>query len=240
MAEYEDLRNPYEIIAADMRANIMSGEWAPGAKLPTTEKLCADFKAGSPTIQKALGVLKAEGWIVGQRGVERRVRPSQMSVVVAGTYFDPATTGYKYDLLKVERVTPVGDVGARLTAGEGSGEAVLRHRIMRREETGPLEVEWSHYPAEIADGTAIAENRKIKGGVQRILAELGLPERRSSDEVTARDATGEEARLLLLPPGVPVLRILRTTYSDEDRLIEVSVLVKAGHLLAQRYPVPRP
>jgi GntR family transcriptional regulator len=231
--EYEDLRNPYEVVAADMRAKIMSREWQPGGDLPSTERLCEIFEVGSPTIQRALAELKREGWIIGYRGKGRQVRPNQIQVITAGTYFDPAETGFSYDLLEVKRTVPVGDVG-EIFATSGD-EAVLRHRVMR-DQTGPVEVEWSYYPAQIAEGTRIAEDRKTpRGGVPRILAELGYLERRSSDEVTTRDATGYEARLLLLPPGVPVLRILRTTFSDDDRLIEVSVLVKAGHLLAQRY-----
>lgn len=232
--EYEELRNPYEVVAADMRAKIMSREWAPGFALPSTEGLCGLYKVGSPTIQRALAELKREGWIVGHRGKGRQVRPDQIKVITAGTYFDPAETGFSYDLLEVEKVTPVGDVG-EILARHGSGEAVLRHRVMR-DASGPLEVEWSYYPAEIAEGTRIAEFRKIpRGGAPRVLAELGFPERGGADEATTRDATGYEARLLLLPPGVPVLRILRTTFSDDDRLVEVTVLVKAGHLLAQRY-----
>ncbi len=237
--EYEEPRNPYEVAAADMREKIMSREWAPGYDLPSTEKLCELFGVTSPTMQRALAELKAEGWIVGHPGKGRQVRPNQIQVVTAGTYFDPATTDFKYDLIEVKRTTPVGDVGEILT-GHGDGEAILRHRVMR-DPLGPLEVEWSYYPAEIADGTRIAEDRKIKGGAQRILNELGFPEGSSADEVTARDATGYESQLLLLPPGVPVLRVLRTTFAKDDRLIEVTVMVKAGHLLAQRYErVPKP
>lgn len=230
MPNYEDTRDPYERIAADLRSKIMSGVYPPDADLPSTAEFRTDYKAAPATVQKALDMLKAEGWIVGGRGARRKVRPTQVRVITAGSYFDPKDTGYSYDILEVAERTPDGDVGEAL----GGNAAVLRHRIMR-DGTGPLEVDWSYYPAEFASGTRLAQLGKIKGGAGSVLAELGLPERRFEDIVTARGATDYEARHLLMPPGVPVLRILRKTCSDNGRLVAVTVLVKAAHLIAQRY-----
>lgn len=231
MPEYEDTRDPYERIAASIRAKVMSGEYGPGDALPSTRLLSKEYGAGGPTVQKALAMLKGEGWIIGQRGVGREVRPAQIREITAGSYFDPQVTGVSYDILSVDERDPSGDVATALN-GE---RAVLRHRLMR-DVTGPLEVDWSYYPASIAAGTRLTEARKIpRGGAPRILAELGHPERWFADVVSARAATEYEANHLRLPAGIPVLRILRTTYSDADRVVGVTVLVKAAHLLAQRY-----
>jgi GntR family transcriptional regulator len=230
MTGYEDTRDPYERIAADLRSKIMSGVYLPDADLPSTAEFREAYKAAPATVQKALDVLKAEGWIIGGRGARRKVRPTQIRVITAGSYFDPKVTGYSYDILEVGGRTPDGDVGEAL----GGEAAVLRHRIMK-DATGPLEVDWSYYPANFASGTQLAQPGRIKGGAGRVLQELGLPERRFEDIVTARGATDYEAAHLLMPPGVPVLRILRKTHSDNGRLVAVTVLVKAAHLLAQRY-----
>jgi GntR family transcriptional regulator len=230
MAGYEDTRDPYERIAADLRSKIMSGVYLPDADLPTTAEFREEYKAAPATVQKALDMLKTEGWIVGGRGARRKVRPTQIRIITAGAYFDPKVTGYSYDILEVGERTPGGDVGEAL----GGTAAVLRHRIMR-DSTGPLEVDWSYYPSEFASNTRLAQPGRINGGAGSVLQELGLPERRFEDVVTARGATDYEARHLLMPPGVPVLRILRKAYSENDRLVGVTVLVKAAHLLAQRY-----
>ncbi len=46
--------------------------------------------------------------------------------------------------------------------------------------------------------------------------------------------TDEEADLLSLP-NVPVIRQFRVVYSDEDRPVEVSILIKGSHLYELLY-----
>ncbi len=93
----------------------------------------------------------------------------------------------------------------------------------------------SYYPLGIARGTAMTERRKIKGGTPALLAEAGFPPRLSVDSVSARVPTQEQYTLLRLPGDLPVLRTLRTVYSDGDLPIEVTVMVKASHLYELRY-----
>ncbi len=57
----------------------------------------------------------------------------------------------------------------------------------------------------------------------------------SVDRVSARVATQEQYRLLRLPGDLPVLRTLRVVFSDDERPIEATVMVKAGHLYEVQY-----
>lgn len=98
-----------------------------------------------------------------------------------------------------------------------------------------MELVTSYYPLEIARGTAMMERRKIKGGTPTLLAELGHPPRLSVDRISARVPTQEQYTALQLPSDLPVLRTLRVVYSDHDRPIEATVMVKAGHLYELQY-----
>ena len=110
----------------------------------------------------------------------------------------------------------------------GEGPAVLRFRMMRF-DGDPVELAWSYYPAGLARGTALARNRNIKGGAPRVLAELGEAQERVKDHLSARQPDTEETELLEIPKGVPVLEQFRVIYSVNNRPVEVSMLVKAGH-----------
>ncbi len=56
------------------------------------------------------------------------------------------------------------------------------------------------------------------------------------DRVSARVATQEQYSTLRLPGDLPVLlRTLRTVYGDDERPVEVTVMVKAGHLYELQY-----
>ncbi|MFI0453406.1 GntR family transcriptional regulator [Actinomadura sp. 6N118] len=219
-------------MAADMRARIMAGDLEPGTKLPSTARLVEEFGVANTTVQKALAVLKAEGYLTSRQGKGVFVRDRQPFRVEVGTYFAPEPGGYSYELLEVAEVVPPAEV-AKAFGLESSDRVQMRKRLLRHGGRA-VEVDWSYYPLELARGTALADPRRIRGGAPRVLAEAGYPQRYHIDAVSARMPTTEEADLLSLP-NVPVLRQFRVIYSDDDRLVEVSVLVKGSHLYELHY-----
>ncbi|WP_338146220.1 winged helix-turn-helix domain-containing protein [Streptomyces boncukensis] len=58
-----DPRAPFEQLADDLREQIRSGDIAPGQKLPSVRELTERLGFASATVQKALRVLRGEGWI---------------------------------------------------------------------------------------------------------------------------------------------------------------------------------
>ncbi|MCX4676651.1 GntR family transcriptional regulator [Streptomyces sp. NBC_01433] len=246
--EAEDRRSLHERIAADLRDEIMSGDLAPGASLPSTVQLKARFSASNATVQKALQLLKGEGLVVGRAGAAVTVREHRQQTIRPASYMAPAGPGEPYRrlaeaaktgvrahsaLLDVAEVEPPADVTAALRL-EPRGTAVLRRQLLSIDGE-PAELVSSYYPLGIARGTAITERRKIPGGTPTLLAELGHPPRLSVDRVSARIPTQEQYRALRLPGGLPVLRTLRVVYSDDERPIEATVMVKAGHLYEVQY-----
>lgn len=210
----------------------MAGELTPGTQLPSTAHLVDEFGVSNTTVQKALAVLKGEGYLTSRQGKGVFVRDRQPFRIEAGAYFEPAPGGYSYELLDVgEVVAPLEVAGAfGLTAGE---RVQMRHRLLRHEGR-PVEVDWSYYPLELARGTELAERRRIRGGAPRVLADAGLPQRHYLDAISARMPTDEEADLLSLP-NVPVIRQFRVVYSDEDRPVEASILIKGSHMYELLY-----
>ncbi|MGW9261686.1 GntR family transcriptional regulator [Streptomyces albidoflavus] len=211
-----DPRSLHERIAADLRAQILSGDLAPASALPSTAQLKKRFDASNATIQKALQLLKSEELVVGRAGAsvtvrarrQRTVRPS--SYLAAGASGTPSrwlaetddeTPPARSELLDVAECVPPADVRAALGTGEPD----------------------------------LAVRRKIRGGAPAVLAELGVPPRRCVDRVSARVPTQEEHRLLRLPTGLPVLRTLRVAFSADGTPVEATVMVKAGHLYELEY-----
>jgi len=243
-----DRRPLHERIAADLRDEIMSGDLAPGARLPSTAQLKDRFDASNATVQKALHLLKDERLVVGRAGSAVTVREHRQRTLRPAAYMAPAEPGQPYrwlteaakdgtrahsTLQEVAEATPPADVAAAL--GLRLGEtAVLRRQLLSIDDE-PVELVASYYPADIALGTAIAERRRIRGGTPVLLAELGYPPRLSIDRVSARVPTQEQVTALSLPGNLPVLRTLRVVYSAHERPIEATVMVKAGHLYEVQY-----
>ncbi|GAA1932353.1 GntR family transcriptional regulator [Streptomyces sodiiphilus] len=243
-----DRRSLHERIAADLRDEIMSGDLAPGASLPSTAQLKERFAASNATVQKALKILKDEGLVVGRAGAAVTVRKHRVRTMSPAAYMAPNAPGEPYRwlteaerrgvraasrLLTVTEAEPPADVAQamRLPPGE---RALLRRQLLLFEDE-PVELVASYYPLEIARGSAMMEHRRIKGGTPTLLARLGHPPRVSVDTVSARVPTQEQYTALRLPSNLPVLRTLRVVYGDGDRPIEVTVMAKAGHLYELRY-----
>ncbi|GAA3049469.1 GntR family transcriptional regulator [Streptomyces olivoverticillatus] len=247
-ADAVDRRSLHERIAADLRDDIMSGSLAPGAKLPSTVQLKARFDASNATVQKALQLLKDERLVIGRPGASVTVRERRRRTVRPAASLAPAAAGEPYrwlselgehggearsDLLEVSEVVPPADVAAALNLAE-DGTALLRSQVLALDGE-PVELVKSYYPLEIARDTAMAEPRKIEGGTPRLLADLGFPPRLSVDKISAQVPTQEQYSALRLPGSLPVLRTLRVVYSDDERPVEVTVMVKAGHLYELQY-----
>lgn len=58
----------FEVIAEALRERIRSGGLRPGDALPTQAVLMREFGAASLTVQKAMTLLKQEGWAVSHPG----------------------------------------------------------------------------------------------------------------------------------------------------------------------------
>jgi GntR family transcriptional regulator len=123
-------------------------------------------------------------------------------------------------LLAVEAGPPTPEVraGLALTTGE---DVVVRRRLILADDQ-PVEIAESYYPASIAAGTALAEDKKIRGGAVRFLAGAGYPLDESIDRITSERA-GEFADLLAVDQDEPLTVTRRTSSTDNAGPVEYAV-----------------
>jgi DNA-binding GntR family transcriptional regulator len=119
----------------------------------------------------------------------------------------------------------------RLQAGE---TAVVRGRIIYADKK-PVELADTYYPREIAEGTPLAEPRKIRGGAVTLLAELGHVATRIIEDITARPASESEQQQLQLADHEPVIVIERLSLNESGRPIQADVMVTPARLRRLRY-----
>lgn len=75
---------PYRQLAAILREAIVSGGLAPGSRLPSVLALARQYEVAAITVQKALGLLKAEGLVTGVAGYGTFVSEQQSGGVADG------------------------------------------------------------------------------------------------------------------------------------------------------------
>lgn len=227
MSEWSGGQAGYIRVADNLRARIESGLLRPGDKLPSVSALVNEFDVVGTTVQKAIRTLKAAGLVESRPGKGLYVRTRKRKISRSADYISPLRPGEKLphsktDRLEVVEVVPSDEI-AELLGLEPGVATVRRSRVMLDEEDDetPIETAASYFPLEIARGTELAAPAKLKGATPTVLARLGLPPRYCREWIEARMPTAAETEILRLPPGTPVIRLLRVVFTDGDRPVEV-------------------
>jgi GntR family transcriptional regulator len=251
----EALTGPAARIAADLRADITEERIAPGAKLPTVRALADKYGVSRNTAVKAITQLRGEGLITTRYGSGayvrdnhpvRRLGPdryarSRWQVTTVEAHADQVHDGQTVQqqggqTQEVNRVEADDRTAAAL--GVEPGTIVYeRARVMTRDGI-PTHTMTSYYRVEDVEGTAIVDPRPGiagRGGGFAILTERGLAPDEITEDLFARMPTADEAELLDLPPGEPVVELHRVTRTADGRPIEYAVGVHSASRFAWSY-----
>lgn len=136
-------------------------------------------------------------------------------------------------VLFVGEVTPPEAVADLLSLATGA-KVILRRRLILLDGS-PVEVMDSYWPADVAEGTALASPGKIPGGAVTLLAQLGHEAAEVQEEVAARPATDEERGLLGTDSSEWVLVLTRAITDRAARVYEVSEMVTPGRARRLHY-----
>ncbi|GAB3219303.1 hypothetical protein GCM10027447_01850 [Glycomyces halotolerans] len=127
-------------------------------------------------------------------------------------------------LLEVAKVRAPDEIAKMLDLAFGN-HVVLRKRLILLDDA-PVEIATSYYPASIAGDTALALEKKVKGGAPAVLAELGFAPATAAEVVQTRRPTWDEAKQLRLH-NEWVLVLERTVYSKDETPVEAAINVMA-------------
>lgn len=247
-----DDRPPYRQIAAALRDAIQHGRLGPGDKLPSESELVDRYGVARMTARQAIQALKSEGLVVSEHGRGVFVRAAPVVRRLASERFarrhrdrgkaafsvEAEKAGYTatVDRLTVTEIPVTPPVAERLGLAAGTPVVVRDRRYLANGE--PVETAVSYIPADLARGTAIAEEDTGPGGIYARLEDAGHMLDHFVEEVGARMPTPDERRALQLSAGVPVITLIRTAYDTAGRAVEVCDTVKAAYAYVLEYEFP--
>ncbi|MFC1416342.1 GntR family transcriptional regulator [Streptacidiphilus cavernicola] len=241
---------PYRLIADELRRRIMSGELAPGDKVPGENTLVTQYAVAAETARKALGVLAAEGLTEARRGSATRVRafrPIMRQGVkrLAAEQWGGGRSIWQADLdqrpLTTDRVAVAEQpcpehIAPALNLQPADPVWVRDRRYLV--EGQPVMLATSYLPAQLVAGSAITREDTGSGGIYARLAELGHGPVHFREQVRARLALPEEAAALGLGVTAPVVLIVRYAYAEGGVPVEVNemVLDASRYLMEWEFP----
>jgi GntR family transcriptional regulator len=235
-------------IAEDLRVAISEGRYGPGAKLPPVRDLAAQYRVSRNTAAKAITQLRNEGMITTRYGSGAYVREghpvrklgpdryakSRWANVTVEAYADERHDGgpvqqQGHQTQEVELVE--ADERTASALGVEVGELVYeRARVMTR-DGHPTHTMTSYYRREDVEGTPLTDPRPGiagQGGGFAILTDQGLAPDEITEDLYARMPTADEAMLLDLPSGEPIVELHRVTRTAEGRVVEYAKGVHAA------------
>ncbi|MFE3829686.1 GntR family transcriptional regulator [Streptomyces sp. NPDC059092] len=244
-------------LADRLADRIRSGDpmYAPGRQLPHIRELVEAGEGSKSTVHAAYKALEAEGLVTSSRGHGTVVRQQAALKRLGIGRYDKAKwrdgdeVAFVADRVASGRTYRRGEQTQSVTLGEAPPEALAayglptgtelyaRARLVKEGEQ-PTHTLTSYYRPEHVDGTPLVDptpGPAGRGGGFRVLLDAGYEIDQMKEELLARAPTREEAKLLRLPVGEPVVELRRTTRTADGTVVEFAVGVHAASRFAWEY-----
>jgi GntR family transcriptional regulator len=215
----------YRNIADELRRQVERGDYGAARLLPSEAELSATYRASRVTIRKALEALREEGLIDARQGLGWFVAadPLRQSLGRLGTIESQLTAS---GLEPVRRILEFGFVDAPARARRALGvDTVLQVRRLNLADGEPFARVTVWCPEHLGRSLSKADVERSP-----FYELLPVPLGGATQSIGAAAATAEDARLLEIPAGSPVLVCERVTRSADGEPVLCSEHVFPAHL----------
>lgn len=209
-------------IYADLETRILSGDWAPGQRIPFEHELTRRYGCSRMTVNKAISELADRGLVTRRRRAGTFVaQPRAQSAVLAipdlKAEVEARGQAYGYELLARRVREPASDEEYDLA----SGKPLIELRCLHRADGAPLALERRVISLAVTPEAETADfSVEAPGGWLLDFA----PWTEAEHRITAVACEARDARHLLLKPGAPCLSLERRTWRDGRPVTRVSQL----------------
>jgi GntR family transcriptional regulator len=216
-----------------LRQDILEHRLQPGQKLPSESQLQSTYGVSRITVRQALAELQADGLIETFNGKGSFVtRPGETPNLgmLTGFYEYMRARGWsaRGEILSVKTVAASQQAAKALHVAAKS--SLTRITLVRFVNEAPVAVgrfEFEHALAE----RLLALNMETEDTMTLLETQLGHRLESIHFEASALPAKATEARLLQVPAGTPLLRIVFVPHDIEDRPLAYAVM----HFRADRF-----
>lgn len=222
----------YYQLANILRKQIEEGMYQEQDAIPSERQLETQYKLSRPTIRQAIELLVRQGYLYRVQGKGTFVSPPKLQKgMLELTSFseDMRSRGLKpgQRILDFGEVKPNKKVARQLGIAD-ENQKVLRIKRLRFGDEEPIGIQDSYL--SLPEGKTITrEEITEKGSIYVILQEeFGIYPTEADETLEVTLANPEEAKLLHIPEGSPLLLNERTLWSQDREAIEFVKILYRG------------
>lgn len=214
----------YRVIADELRTRVQQGTYGAGRLLPSESELGTEFDASRVTIRRALETLRDDGLVDARQGfgwfvaaAPLRQTLGQLATIEAQL----AEGGIKPERRILEFAFE--EAAPRVSRILGSDQ-VLRVKRLNLADGEPFALVTVWCRSDLGQHLSRADVERSP-----FYELLDVPLEGATQTIGADAASVEDARLLVVPPGSPVLRCTRITTDIDGRAVLLSEHVFPAH-----------
>lgn len=232
-ADALDRNNPkplYQQFRDIVEQDIDSGKWEPNDKIPSENQLSAKYGLSRMTVRSVLLDLVKEGKLYRVQGKGTYVAEQKieaLSLYYVGIREQLEQMGYEVSTKTIEcgLVPSDSNVARHLKLEEGT--PVFRIKRVRSIKKGPVSIHVSYIPQKYSAGLTpeILEQEQL---CVLLNQNFGLQRKKVTEILESVAADEEEARLLNIEKGHPLLMLKDEQFSEEEAPYEYTKVVFRG------------
>lgn len=213
---------------ADELAQAVTNDFKAGDKLPGERELSEVYEVSRTTVRLALHELESSGLIERRHGrgtfvLNRHNQTADLletysiTEQIRGRGLEPSTVNIEFSELVVEK-----NLAEHM--GCETGDKALMIKRVRYGDSRPMMVERTYVPLKLFPtlSRATLEHRSLYEVMERDFNQIVSE---AEEEFYASIARSNDARLLDISEGSPVLELERTTYNAQGEVVEYTVSV---------------
>ena len=214
-----------------IRDRIRSGEWKPGDLIPSERELGEQYGISRMTARQAITDLVNEGLFYREQGKgtfvsERKI--TQQLIRLTGFTEDIRARGQRPGTKVLSAVMRPADEVTAEKLRINPGTLIFRLQRLRLADDEPLAIELSQISFKGCE--RLLEEDLEQNSLYRVLeTKYGIPLMEADQELEAGLAGNEDAQLLKISVGRPVLYTRRITYTERNQPIEYAKAVYCGN-----------
>lgn len=214
-----------DVVRAQLRQMILSGEFPLGTKLPNEDQLCARFSVSRVTIREAVRGLIEDGYVVRRQGSGTfvRRRPALGNSLDRNfsytEYLEASGLEAGKQVLGARMVPADADTAEALDLEVGAPVATVRR--IRTADRRPAIYSIDFLPGDIVD--SVDPHDRFRGSVYRLLADLGHTVEHAEAIIAPALADKDIARALDVAPGTPLQYLRQVDFDAAGRAVMLSL-----------------